>query len=102
MRHPHRNAPAVVVLARVRHSRLGRSAPAELVEPVVVDPEVVRDLVDDGHPDLLDHVGFVVADGEDRAAEHGDPLPARGPVATTADRILDRIGMLDELAERAA
>ena len=40
--------------------------------------------------------------GVAEAAEHGDPLPARGPVATTADRILDRIGMLDELAERAA
>lgn len=40
--------------------------------------------------------------GAAEAAEHGDPLPARGPVATAADRILDRIGILDELAERAA
>ena len=39
----------------------GRSAPAELVEAVVVDAEVVGDLVDDGDADLLDHLGLGAA-----------------------------------------
>src|SRR4051812_3573127 len=37
--------------------------PAQLVQPGVVDAEVVRDLVDDRHPDLLDDLLDAVAHG---------------------------------------
>ena len=39
----------------------GGSGPAELVEAVVVDAEVVGDLVDHGDPHLLDDLGLVAA-----------------------------------------
>ena len=35
-------------------------APAQLAEAGVVDAEVVPDLVDDGHPDLVGEVRFVL------------------------------------------
>src|SRR3954452_12533810 len=51
-----------------------RSAPAELVESVVVDAEVVRDLVDDGDGDLVDDVLLGLADVADRLAIDHDPV----------------------------
>src|SRR5689334_23277445 len=40
--------------------------PAELVQPLVIDPEVMPDLVHDGPPDLIGHLVLAVADGTDR------------------------------------
>src|SRR5688572_26265362 len=50
------------------------SAPAELVETVLLDPEVVRDLVDDGDGDLLDDVVLGLADVADGLAVDHDPV----------------------------
>src|SRR5690606_11168143 len=72
--------------ADVPGSRL-RLAPAELVELRVVDAEEVRDLVDDGNRDLLDHVLARLADRERGVAEDEDPvgqLPA-APVASLGE-----------------
>src|SRR3954471_9959841 len=52
----------------------GPSCPAEFVQAVVVDAEVVRDLVDDGDRDLVDHVVLGLADGADRLAVDHDPV----------------------------
>jgi hypothetical protein len=41
--------------------RLGRLSPAQLVQPVVVDAEVVGDLVDDGDRHLVDDLLLRVA-----------------------------------------
>ena len=60
--------------------RLTGSVDAELLEPVVVDAEVVGELVDDRHPDL---VGEVVGVGEvllERQPEEGDPVRDGRPV----------------------
>ena len=51
-----------------------RSGPAQLVEAVVVDPEVVGDLVDDGHGDLLDQFLAGGAPALERAAEDEDAV----------------------------
>jgi hypothetical protein len=53
-------------------SALARSRPSELVQPFVVDPEVVRNLVDHGHGHLVDHVALRLADVEQRAAVDRD------------------------------
>ena len=54
---------------RVRAQRV-----AQVVQPVVVDAEVVRDLVDDGDPDLLLQLVDGVAHGQQRVAEDQDPV----------------------------
>src|SRR5215218_10317712 len=51
-----------------------RLSPAELVQPVVVDAEVVRDLVDDGDRHLLDHLVLGLADVADGLAVDHDPV----------------------------
>lgn len=48
------------------------SCPTEFVQPVVVDPEVVCDLVDHRHRDLLDDLVLGVADVEQRIAVDRD------------------------------
>src|SRR6266536_4398958 len=48
--------------------------PAQLVQPGVVDAEVVGDLVYHGHADLLDDVLLGVADGQDRVPVDDDPV----------------------------
>ena len=40
-------------------SRTGAGSEAQLVEPVVVDPEVVGELVDHGDPDLVGELGGI-------------------------------------------
>ena len=52
--------------------RLFRSGPAEFVQPLVVDAEVMGDLVDDGHHHLLHDLGFGIADVEQRVAVDRD------------------------------
>ena len=50
------------------------SAPAELVETIVVDAQMMGQFVDDGHPDLVDEfveIPGVVAECE---PEQGDPI----------------------------
>src|SRR5688572_14758383 len=51
-----------------------RSGPAEFVQAVVVDAEVVRDLVDDGDQHLLDDVVLRLADVADGLAVDHDPV----------------------------
>ena len=58
-----------VPLTERDHHWAAGSCPAQLMQAFVVDAEVVRDLVHHGDPDLLDHVGVGVADGQDRPAE---------------------------------
>lgn len=50
------------------------SGPAELVELVVVEAEVVGDLVDHRGADLLDDLFAGVAEAEGRAAVDEDPV----------------------------
>ena len=50
------------------------SAPAELVQGLLLDAEVVGDLVHHGHRDLLAQVLGVLAHAGQRAAEEGDPV----------------------------
>src|SRR4029453_8452074 len=51
-----------------------RSAPAALVEALLLDAEVVRDLVDDGDCHLVDHVVLGLADVADGLAVDHDPV----------------------------
>src|SRR5690606_32957012 len=60
-----------------RGSGVGASVPAELVEALVVDAEVVRDLVDDRHRDLVDDLLTRVADRERGLAEDRDAVGQR-------------------------
>ena len=53
---------------------------AEVVEPVVVDAEVVGQLVDDRDPDLLGEVVGVGEVGFERQSEQRDPVGRRDPV----------------------
>ncbi len=46
--------------------------PAEFVQPVVVDAEVMRDLVDDRDGDLVDDLSFGVAEIQQCSAVDGD------------------------------
>ena len=50
----------LVVLTAARRPGLRRTrlAVTQLVQALVVDAEMVRDLVDDGDPDLFDHIGI--------------------------------------------
>src|SRR5687767_6171692 len=56
---PGRSAPTAVTAT----CDIGLS-PAQLVEPVVVDPEVVGDLVHDRDPNLVDHLLLGAATGQ--------------------------------------
>src|SRR3954447_26939820 len=60
------------------------SAPAQFVEAGVVDAEVVRDLVDDGDRDLLDHLVLGLADVADGLAVDHDPVGQRAAVLPAA------------------
>src|SRR4051794_675535 len=60
------------------------SSPAEGVELVVVDAEVVRDLVDDGDGDLLGHLVLVLAHVADRLPVDHDPVRQRAAVVRAA------------------
>ena len=62
------------------------SGPAELVQPGVVDAEVVGDLVHDGNGDLTHHLGLAAAAGDDRLAVDGDAVghPAADAVVVAA------------------
>ncbi|MNR59048.1 hypothetical protein D3C85_1802090 [compost metagenome] len=51
-----------------------RLAPAEFVQTVVVDPEVVRDLVDHCDGYFIDHFFARAADVQDGLPEDGDPV----------------------------
>src|ERR1019366_9857531 len=53
-----------------RHSQRG-VLPAELVEPVVADPEMVRHLMHDGPADLVDGLVLGAADRANRPAVNG-------------------------------
>jgi hypothetical protein len=46
----------------------------ELVQPVVVDPDVVRELVHDGDADLLDEVVDVLGEQAQRDPVEADPV----------------------------
>src|SRR3954447_1622439 len=59
-------------------------SPAQFVQAGLVDPEVVRDLVHDGHRDLLDDVVDGVADVADRLAIDHDPVRQRPAVLPAA------------------
>src|SRR4029453_9535936 len=50
------------------------SVPAQFVQPLVADPEVVGDLVDDGDRHLVDHVVLGLADVADGFAVDHDPV----------------------------
>ena len=63
------------VLAPLRSSlarAFGRLRPAEFVQTVVVDAEVMGDLMDDGDRHLVDHLGLGLADVEQRLAVDRD------------------------------
>jgi pimeloyl-ACP methyl ester carboxylesterase len=55
------------------------------VESAVVDAKVVRELMDDGHPDLIGEVLGVCEVGLERKTEQGDPVrdgrPVRAPLS---------------------
>ena len=72
--HPGRPGGPLVVCARV--GGFG-SAPAELVQGVLLDAEVVGDLVHHGHGDLVAQLLVVLAHPGQRAAEQGDPVGQR-------------------------
>src|SRR5262245_66225877 len=59
---------------RSPRARRGASGPAELAEAVVVDPEVVTDLVQHGHPHLRGELLLVACALAQRAAEDRDPI----------------------------
>src|SRR6476469_3652848 len=61
-------------------------SPAELVQPSVINTEVVGNLMNDRDRDLLDHVLLVVADVEDRLAIDGDPVRQHAAVVGRALR----------------
>src|SRR3954452_1176056 len=75
-------------------------APAELVQPLLADPEVVRDLVDDGDRDLLDHLVLGLADVADGRAVDHDPVGQRTAVlpASLGQRVAlvepEQVGLL--------
>src|SRR3954454_81467 len=62
----------------------GASSPAELVQPLVVDAEVVGDLVDHRHRHLLDHLLGGRADVADGRAVDHDPVGQRAAVLPAA------------------
>ena len=62
------------------------SAPAELVEALLLDAEVVRDLVDDGDRDLVDDLVLGLADVADRLAVDHDPVGQRAAVVASRAR----------------
>ena len=77
------------------------SVPAQLVQPLVVDAEVVGDLVHDGDGDLLDHVLAAVADGQRREPDR--ILIFRGPLldmCSSEEQLVDevRITVVHEIA----
>src|SRR3954449_6069142 len=78
---PLRTAPdASAFLAR-------SSGKPELVEAVLVEAEVVRELVEDGDPDLLLELGGIGKRLDEREAEDADPVRERaGPVAALGQR----------------
>lgn len=51
-----------------------RSAPAELMQTIVVNPEVVCDLMEHGDGDLLDHLVLGGADAQQCVAVDGDDV----------------------------
>jgi hypothetical protein len=51
---------------------IAQLAPAEFVQPLVVDPEVVGDFVDHRDRNLVDHLVLVLAHVEQRLAVDGD------------------------------
>src|SRR5213083_145239 len=59
--------------SRVTPSRVGAS-PAQFPQARVVDAEVVRHLVDDDPPDLVDHLLLAVGEGADGRAVDRDPV----------------------------
>ena len=79
-----------------------RQVPAELVQPVVVDAEVVRDLVHHGDGDLLDDLLRGLADRERRVAEDRDPVgqrpggPASSPRSVSGDALVqpEQVGLV--------
>src|SRR5579864_7073175 len=63
------------------------SGKPEVVEPVLVEPEVVRDLVEDRDPDLLLELGRVGKRLDEGQAEDPDPVGQRArPVAPLRQR----------------
>src|SRR5690606_17765585 len=71
-----------------RARRIGDRAedlpPSQLMQPLLVNAEIVRDLVDHGDGDLLDHLLLVLADVQDRLAVDGDRVGKRTAVMTVA------------------
>ncbi len=64
-----------------------------LVEPLLVDPEVVGELVENGHPDLLLELGRVGKRLDERQPEDPDPVGQRArPVAAARAGALPRRG----------
>ncbi len=52
-----------LIALRADKTRLPRgSSPAKLVQPLIINPEMVRDLVDHGDRHLVDHLGVAVAE----------------------------------------
>ena len=70
--------------ASLEVSGVTRSVVAEVVQARVVDPEVVRDLVDDSDLHLLDHVLLGLADAQRRQAKDRDAVGQRTRVPLAA------------------
>lgn len=76
----------ILVTYRARTPKVGAGSPTELVQAVVVDPEVVRDLVHDGRLHLVCHLLWrlthptdLIAVDRDHVGQHaGVPLAALG------------------------
>jgi predicted Zn-dependent protease with MMP-like domain len=57
------------------------SAPPQLVQPLVIDPEVMPNLMNNGRDDLVHHVFSRLADGEDRLAVDADAVRQHTAIA---------------------
>ena len=51
-----------------------RLTPAQFVQPIVVDPEMVGHLMDHRDHDLMGHLSLGLTHGTDGMAEHGDAI----------------------------
>jgi hypothetical protein len=71
----------------LRKHDVGRQAaliPAELVQPVVIDAQMVGDLVENCPADLFDQLLISQAQLEVRLAKYDDPVGERSPVVRGA------------------
>src|SRR3712207_5855867 len=88
-----RGGPVRRLAPSLRGGEVRALGPAEGVELVVVDAEVVRDLVDDGDRDLLGHLVLVLADVADRLAVDHDPV--RQGTAVVGAALGERVALVE-------